>query len=152
PWTYAALERGMEAYPAQPTVHDLETVYHYKAIERGTRLVGVSGFTDREYVSTAALNGLFAHFALQARCLPVGVGSARLFRTVIDAAKLAGVVVDAEHQGALMEIATDAEPGAKQANAADLLLRKGDKWTACNTLVRAAVAALEHILRVRYPG
>jgi 3-dehydroquinate dehydratase/shikimate dehydrogenase len=152
PWTYAALERGMEAYPSQPTVHDLETVYHYKALERGTRLVGVSGFTDREYVGTAALNGLFAHFGLPARCLPVGVGSARLFRKVIDAAKLVGVVVDAEHQGALMEIATEAEPGARLANAADLLLRKGDKWSACNTLVRAAVAALENLLRVRYPG
>jgi 3-dehydroquinate dehydratase/shikimate dehydrogenase len=152
PWSYAALERGMEAYPGQPTVHDLETVYHFKALERGTRLVGVSGFTDREYITTAALNGLFAHFGLPARCLPVGVGSARLFRKVIDAAKLAGVVVDSEHQGSLMEIATSAEPAAKAAQAADLLLRKGDKWTACNTLVRAAVAALENALRVRYPG
>ncbi len=152
PWTYAALERGMEAYPAQPTVYDLEMVYHYRAIERGTRLVGVSGFSDRGYVTTAALNGLFAHFGLSARCLPVGVGSVRLFRKVIDAAKLAGVVVDAEHQGALMEIATEAEPAAKAAQAADLLLRKGDRWSACNTLVRAAVASLEDALRPRYPG
>src|SRR6516225_2203631 len=29
PWTYAALERGMETYPGQPTVSALEAVYHY---------------------------------------------------------------------------------------------------------------------------
>ena len=42
PWTYAALERGMEAYPDQPTVSDLEAVYHYRAINRTTKLVGVT--------------------------------------------------------------------------------------------------------------
>src|SRR5712691_8999936 len=51
PWAYAALERGMEAYPGQPTVHDLETVYHYRAVERGTRLIGVTGFGEREYLT-----------------------------------------------------------------------------------------------------
>jgi 3-dehydroquinate dehydratase/shikimate dehydrogenase len=30
PWTVAALEKGMEAYPGQPTIRDLETVYHYR--------------------------------------------------------------------------------------------------------------------------
>src|SRR5262249_619979 len=30
PWAYAALGRGLEAYPGQPTVGDLEAVYHYR--------------------------------------------------------------------------------------------------------------------------
>src|SRR5207302_679457 len=38
PWTYAALERGMEAHPDQPTVADLENVHHYSAVQRNTRL------------------------------------------------------------------------------------------------------------------
>src|SRR5207244_2865873 len=29
PWTYAALEKGMETYPGQPTVRELNDVYHY---------------------------------------------------------------------------------------------------------------------------
>src|SRR5213076_1348408 len=33
PWVYAALERGMEAYPGQPTVSDLETIYRLGDIE-----------------------------------------------------------------------------------------------------------------------
>src|SRR5437016_4458826 len=61
PWTYAALERGMEAYPEQPTVRDLRDVYCYHDIERNTRLVAVTGFTDREYLIAGALNQGFKH-------------------------------------------------------------------------------------------
>lgn len=45
PWIYAALERGMEAYPGQPTVEDLETIYRLKDIEKSTRLIGVTGLS-----------------------------------------------------------------------------------------------------------
>src|SRR5204863_9730667 len=48
PWTYAALERGMEAYPEQPTVHDLKTNYHYGEIEKTTRFIAVTGLGDRD--------------------------------------------------------------------------------------------------------
>src|SRR6266404_694422 len=48
PWTYAALEKGMEAYPGQPTVNDLRQIYHYDDIGRSTRLVAVTGFTLRD--------------------------------------------------------------------------------------------------------
>src|SRR5262245_48487612 len=66
PWTYAALERGMEAYPGQATVHDLSEVYHYGAIDKSTRLIGVTGFGEPEYVTTAVLNGALAHLGLAA--------------------------------------------------------------------------------------
>src|SRR5207253_3018724 len=89
PWTYAALERGMEAYPGQPTVHDLESVYHYRAIERSTRFIGVTGFGARETIAVAGLNAALAHLSLNARCLPLSVGNMRLFRKILEAVKLA---------------------------------------------------------------
>ena len=55
----------------------------------------------------AALNAAFAHCNLPARCLPLGVGSMRLFRKVMEAVKLAAVVVDEEHQHAILEIAAE---------------------------------------------
>src|SRR5579872_6006725 len=85
PWTYAALERGMEAYAGQPTVTDLKEVYHYPAIEKTTRLIGVTGFGERDYVTVAALNAALAHCKLPARCLPMGVGSVKVFRKVMEA-------------------------------------------------------------------
>jgi 3-dehydroquinate dehydratase/shikimate dehydrogenase len=149
PWTYAALERGMETYPGQPTVHDLNHVYHYPAVDKGTRFIGVTGFSELEYAIVGVLNGAFADLKLNARCLPLAIGDIPLFRKVIEATRLAGVVVDAEHRQAILEIANQQEKMVQQSQAADLLVRKQDQWEAYNTLSRAAVAALEGTLRAR---
>jgi 3-dehydroquinate dehydratase/shikimate dehydrogenase len=143
PWTYAALERGMEAHPGQPTVADLVDVYHYRAINRSTRLIGVTGFGERERATAAALNAAFAQLQLPARCLPLGVGSVRLFRKVIEAVKLAAAVIDAEHRCAILEIASDLSPSASRTQSADLLLHKDNRWHAHDTQIPATAAALE---------
>jgi 3-dehydroquinate dehydratase / shikimate dehydrogenase len=152
PWTYAALEKGMETHPGQPTVHDLQTIYHYSAIGRQTRLVGVTGFGERETATVAALNAAFAHADLPARCLPLGVGSVRLFRKIIDATKLGGLVLDPDHRRELVEIAGELEPAAEQARSADVLRNKGEVWKGYNTETKATMAALEEAVRVKFPG
>jgi 3-dehydroquinate dehydratase/shikimate dehydrogenase len=151
PWTYAALERGMEAYPGQPTVADLADVYHYRAINRSTRLIGVTGFGERERATAAALNAAFAHLNMPVRCLPLGVGNVRLFRKVVEAVKLAGAVIDAEHRGAILEMATDLSlsPAAARAQSADVLLHKDNRWHAHDTQGAATAAALEAVLASR---
>jgi 3-dehydroquinate dehydratase/shikimate dehydrogenase len=152
PWTYAALGRGLEAYPGQPTVEDLETVYHYHAIGRTTPLIGVTGFDEPATATVAALNAALAHVNLPARCWPSAVGSPELFRKIIDAAKLAAVVVDDGHQGMAFALATERDASAEQAHAADLLLHKGDRWRGYHTQCAAAVAALEAVLGARAPS
>jgi 3-dehydroquinate dehydratase/shikimate dehydrogenase len=152
PWTYAALERGMEAYPEQPTVHDLEHVYHYGAINRSTRLVGVTGFSDRATLSVALLNAAFAHLKLPTRCLPLEVGNMRLFRKVLEAVKLPSAIIDEEHRGDILEMATELEPRAQQAQAADVIVHQADKWHGFHLFDRAAVAALENALRAKTPA
>jgi 3-dehydroquinate dehydratase/shikimate dehydrogenase len=149
PWAYAALERGMEAYPGQPTVHDFEHVYHYRAIDRNTRLVGVTGFERREYVTVGLLNAAMAQLQLQARCLPLGVGSVRLLRKVLEAVHLPSVIVDEENRQRIVEIATELQPAARHGGAADVLVYQGEKWHGYYLLDRAAVAALEGVLRSR---
>jgi 3-dehydroquinate dehydratase/shikimate dehydrogenase len=150
PWTYAALEKGMEAYPGQPTVHELRHVYHYGAIERTTRLIGVTGFGEREAVAVGALNAVFGHFNLPARCLPLAVGSLKLFRKIIDAAKLAAVSVDPEHEAMLAGMAEELTDSAKAAGAADLLLHRGEKWHGYHLGLLGAVHALETVLRPKF--
>jgi 3-dehydroquinate dehydratase / shikimate dehydrogenase len=149
PWTYAALERGMEAYPDQPTVSDLENIYHYRSINRSTRLIGVTGFGERERATVAALNAVFAHLHLPARCLPLGVGNVRLFGKVIEAVKLAAAVIDAEHRHSILQIATEREPSAARTGAADLILYRDNKWHAVDTWIPAAVQALETAMQAR---
>jgi 3-dehydroquinate dehydratase/shikimate dehydrogenase len=146
PWTYAALERGMEAYPGQPTVQDLEQVYHYRDIGKTTRFVGVTGFSQREPVVIAALNAALAQLGLPLRCLPMQVGGLPMFRWVINAVRLRGVVVDEQQRETLKEVASDFDAEAKQSGIVDLLLRKDTKWTGRCLLGRAAVGALETTL------
>src|SRR5207237_3800809 len=131
-WTYAALEKGMEAYPGQPTLNDLRQIYHYGSIGHSTRLVGVTGFGPRDAANTAALNAGLAHLGLDKRCLPLGVGNIALFRKIMDAVKVAGVVVGEEHRELVMEIATELDFGAEKAHAANLLVRDQKIWRAYN--------------------
>jgi 3-dehydroquinate dehydratase/shikimate dehydrogenase len=147
PWIYAALERGMEAYPGQPTVADLHQIYHYGSIGKGTRLIGVCGFGDRETVVTAVLNAVLAKEDIPARCLPIGVGNMRLFRKVMEAVKLAGVVVDTEHQAEALELAGKLHSSAEQMQSVDLLVQKGDAWHGFNTSCQAQLNALVRLMK-----
>ncbi len=152
PWTYAALEKGMEAYPGQPTVHELNTVYHYRSIDRSTRLIGVTGFTELEFATVAGLNAALARLGLPARCLPIQMGSLASFRKVMDAVRLASVVVDDHYRGPVLEVVPHPEGAAKESEAADVLVQKDGQWHGYNTLWRAGVAALEAALRARTPA
>jgi 3-dehydroquinate dehydratase/shikimate dehydrogenase len=147
PWTYAALEKGMEAYPGQPTARDLNEVYHYNEIDRGTRFVGVTGFDDQEFLTVAAVNAALKHFAMPARCLPLPMGKVALFQKIIDATKLAAVVIDPLHRGAILEITNEPDDAAKESGSADVIIKTEEKWRGYNTLWRAALSALEDALR-----
>ncbi len=149
PWTYAALEKGMEAYPGQPTVHELKTVYHYDKILRGTRLIAVTSFGEREYYIVAGLNAALSHQGLPARCWPVGVGSLKLFQKVLEAVKVAGVVVDQANQGVLLGLSSENHATATYAQATDLLLQKDEHWHAYFTLPQAAMATLEKAMAAK---
>jgi 3-dehydroquinate dehydratase/shikimate dehydrogenase len=150
PWTYAALEKGMEAYPDQPTVSDLREVYRYDSIGKGTRLVGVTGFGPQEYATVAALNAAFVHHNLPIRCWPCGVGSVRLFRKVADNVKMQGVVVDEANRRELFEMATERDEAAEASGLVDMLLHKNDAWIGHDTYFPALATALENSLRSRY--
>ena len=151
PWTYAALERGLETYPGQPTIQDLQRVYHYSAIGKGVRFIGVTGFTPREYAICAVLNAGLAAATAPARCLPLGVGSLALLRKVMDAIRLGAVVVDPDHQVPLTAFAQNLERLAEHTGAVDLLLHEPDKsWRGHYIVGRAALLALEKLLNEKH--
>jgi 3-dehydroquinate dehydratase/shikimate dehydrogenase len=152
PWAYAALGRGLESYPGEPTIDDLEAVYRYRSIDRATRLVGVTGLDDRARYSIAALNACFADLNLPTRCWPVAIGNLGLFRKIARAVKLAGLIVDDAHQGTIQGIATETDASASEAGAADVLQEHAGGWRAYQTAAAAGVAALESTLAARTPG
>jgi shikimate 5-dehydrogenase len=87
---------------------------------------------------------------MPARCLPLGVGNVRLFGKVIEAVKLAGAVIDSEHRGAILALATERSPAAAATQTADVILHKDNRWLAHDTHVAAAVATLEAGLQGRF--
>jgi 3-dehydroquinate dehydratase/shikimate dehydrogenase len=152
PWIYAALERGMEAYPGQPTVEDLHEIYRLQDIQKTTRLIGVTGFGEREQITVAALNAAFAHFNLAFRCLPMGIGNMKTFRKIMEAVKLAGAVIDPEHQESIVEIQPELHGLAKQTQAVDVLVQKNSAWHGMYTSGKAWMNALKNALQKRNPG
>jgi len=149
PWATAALERGMEAFPGQPTVNDLVEVYRYRDVGKKTRLVGVTGTGERAFLAAGLLNAAFAHLDLPHRALPVQLGNRRLFRKVAEAVRLQDVLLDEEAYEGLHEIARLDETAHAPVLAADALVPSDDGWLASNMFGPAAVAAVEGVLRER---
>jgi len=147
PWVYAALERGMEAYHEQFTVPDLEAVYHYRSIDRSTPFVAVTGFGELQYVTIALLNAALARLGEPVRCLPLEIGSSSVFRKVLEAVKVKGAIIDAEHQAAVRELVTELRPSASLAEAVDFMAHQDGRWQGHHIFSRAVLGALEEMLR-----
>lgn len=146
PWASAALEKGMEAYPGQPTVHDLAEIYAYRDIGKKTRFVGVTGVGERDRFAAGLLNAGFAHAGLPHRALPVGMGNRKVFRKIADAVRLQGVFLDDANYEGLHEFARLEASAVAPVLAADTLYPADDGWTAADTLGPAFVAALDATL------
>ena len=149
PWTTAALERGMEAYPGQPTVGDLVEVYRYRDVGKATRFVGVTGAGERPRLAAGLLNAAFAHAGLPYRALPVPMGSRKQFKKVAEAVRLQSVLVDEDAYEGLHEIARLDESAHSPVLAADGLAPGEAEWTGFNALGPAVVAAVLAVLRER---
>jgi 3-dehydroquinate dehydratase/shikimate dehydrogenase len=152
PWAYAALERGMEAYHEQCTIHDLEVIYHYSSIARGTPFVAVTGFGELQYVTVALLNAAFAHLKDPTRCLPLEIGNSSLFRKVLEVVKAKGAVIDAGHQAAARDLVSELKPSATLAEAVDFMAPQEGHWQGYHLLSRAVMAALVKTLPAGKPA
>jgi 3-dehydroquinate dehydratase/shikimate dehydrogenase len=152
PWIYAALERGMEAYPGQPTIDDLHAIYHVGEIQKSTRFLGIVGHGPRELALASCLNAAFAAIEMNLRCLPLEIGSLKTFRKLIDIAKLAGVVINNEHQESVLELEPTLHGAARTTKAVDLLVSKDDTLHGFHKGAKVWVSRLSEILRLRFGG
>ncbi len=151
PWTSAALEKGMEAYPGQPTIRDLVELYHYRDIGKPTRFVGVTGLGEREFLTAGLMNEAFNKAALPHRVLPMAIGNLKPFRKIIDLVRLQGIAIEEDYYEQIHETAAWDESAKTPTLAADLMMPGDQGWIASNTLGHWAVAALEETLRQRDP-
>src|SRR5262249_47505994 len=133
------------------TIDDLEKVSHSRSIQRGTPLVGVTGFDELPYLNAALLNAALANLGVPTRVLPLAIGDLQVFRKVLKALKLGSVVIDREHASRIRQVVPDLKASATLAEAVDFLTYEEDAWQGYNLTCRAWLAALELALRDR-PG
>ncbi len=149
PWATAALEKGMEAYPGQATVRELDEFYRYRDIGKPTRFVGVTGEGERPKLLAGLLNSAFVKLELPLRVLPLQVGNLKLFRKIIDAVRLQGVLLDDSANEGMHEIAAYDDSTKMPVASADSLFPVEGGWNASNLLGQTVVNALDAMLKER---
>ena len=144
PWSYAALERGLESIPGQPTVLELKETYCWDEIGPKTRFVGLVGPVDRQMAITARLlNAGFRALDERFRCLPLPIQSFDRLRERLERLKISALVIAPDFARAAAENADKLEGSAEPSGYADLMLHQQEGWVGCHTLWRHAVKALE---------
>jgi 3-dehydroquinate dehydratase/shikimate dehydrogenase len=142
PWTFAALERGMEAYSGQPTVRDLADIYRYRDIGKKTRFVGVTGSGEKARLAAGLLNSAFAHLDMPHRVLPMQLGNRKLFRKIADAVRLQSVLLDEDCYEGLHEFGMLDESARHPVLAGDCVTPGDAGWSASNLFGPAVVEAI----------
>ena len=152
PWIYAALEKGMEAFPGQPTIAELDAIYRWREINSDTRFVGVCGFGNPEARTVTVLNAGFDELQQNRRCLPLAWGRVDKLPTMMKQLGIRQLLVNASMGEAATEV--DSEPAAAVADTqfCDLLLRQEGRWQAHNTLWASALRVTEQTMAEDTPS
>lgn len=143
PWIYAALEKGMEAYPGQVTVHELDEYYHFNDINKQTRFVAVAGFSQTLTTTLRIFNLAFRHMKMNVRCLPLTIGRVDRLAKMLDILKVQAVLLGGEEATRAMSLATQIDKREFDTQYIDLMLSQPDGWHGYNTLLRTCLPTID---------
>jgi len=146
PWIYAALEKGMEAYPGQPTIRELDDIYRWRDINAKTRFAGVCGFGAPETKTIQVFNAGFDEWSLNGRCLPLAWGRLDRFGPMLDALKIRSLIVSPALGPQLCSFADTSEDAVRDSGDCDLLVWREGAWQAFNTVWRSVLKCTEQCL------
>ena len=130
PWIYAALERGMEAFPKQPTVWQLKEDYRWDEISSKTRFVGIIGSGDSENIAARVLNTAFQSMDKPIRCLPLLPGDLSKFPKMLEKMKINGLIIDSAYDGDLTSLAAVKDEMTQSSGRIDVLMEGSSGWKA----------------------
>ena len=143
PWIYAALEQGLEAFPGQATVFELDETYACREIEKSTVFIAIAGFGEAQSITTRVLNAAFKQIGVNVRCLPIELGDVKMLKKMLDALKIKAILVSEGNGQKLLPLAEHIDKHDAQSEYIDLLLRRDEGWHGYNTLWRSGLRALE---------
>ena len=123
PWVYAALEKGMEAFPEQPTVWQLREDYRTDEIGSKTHFLGIVGRGIGENIAARVLNAAFEEMGRPIRCLPMLPGDLRRFSTMLEKLGINGLVVAPDWSDDLSELSENGDELVQKSGRVDTLMK-----------------------------
>jgi 3-dehydroquinate dehydratase / shikimate dehydrogenase len=151
PWIYAALEKGMEAFPGQPTVGELDNIYRWRQVDSKTRFIGIAGTGVAEVATSKILNAAFDMLNMNTRCLPLDFKSLEQLPKMLDILKIPAVIATPSMGRRIMGLASKGDEISTQAQLADVVIKQADGWQAHNLIWKAALRALESKIGRKQP-
>jgi len=143
PWIYAALEKGMEAFPGQPTVGELDNIYRWRQVDAKTRFIGIAGAGVAEVATSKILNAAFDTLKMNMRCLPLDFKSLDQLPKMLDILKIPAVIATPSMGRRVMGLASRGDEVSTQAQLCDIVIKQADGWQAHNLIWKPALRALE---------
>ena len=145
--TFASLERGKESAPGQLTVDELTGIYHFKNINKETKLYGIIGNPVSHSMSPAIHNASFMEKGLNNVYVPLKVSNIDAFIKECREIDFQGFSVTIPHKESVLPFLDDIDPTAKKIGAINTIVKQNGKLTGYNTDCMAAVTGLEHRLK-----
>lgn len=151
PWIYAALEKGMEAFPGQPTVGELDNIYRWRQVDPKTRFIGIAGAGVAEVATSKILNAAFDTLNMNTRCLPLDFKSLEQLPKMLDILKIPAVIATPSMGRQLMGLSVKGDEISTQAKLCDVVIKQADGWQAHNLIWKPALRALESAIGRKTP-
>jgi len=146
PWIYAALEKGMEAFPAQPTIWQLREDYRTGEIGNKTHFLGIVGRGIGENIAARVLNTAFEEMGRPIRCLPLLPGDLRRFPMMLEKLGINGIVVAPDWSDDLTELSEHGDELVRRSGRVDTLMKASSGRKAVCTTFDAIRMTGEQVL------
>jgi 3-dehydroquinate dehydratase/shikimate dehydrogenase len=141
--TFASLEKGKESAPGQLTVDELSKIYHFKNINKETKLYGIIGNPVSHSMSPAIHNAAFTEKGLNNVYVPLKIANIGTFIKECRKIDFQGFSVTIPHKESVLPFLDDLDHTARKIGAINTIVNQNGKLTGYNTDCVAAVMGLE---------
>ena len=145
--TFASLEKGKESAPGQLTADELSKIYHFKDINKETKLYGIIGNPVSHSMSPAIHNAAFTEKGLKNVYVPLKIANIDTFMKECREIDFQGFSVTIPHKESVLPLLDDLDPNARRIGAINTIVNRNGKLTGYNTDCMAAVIGLECSLK-----
>ena len=145
--TFASIEKGKESAPGQLTVDELSKTYHFKNINKKTKLYGIIGNPVSHSMSPAIHNAAFTEKGLKNVYVPLKIANIETFMKECREIDFQGFSVTIPHKESVLPFLDDLDHTARKIGAINTIVNRNRKLTGYNTDCMAAVMGLEYSMK-----